>query len=339
MKAHARRIVAARAGGPEVLRLETFAAPDPGAGDVRIRNEACGVAFADVLLRQGLYPGQKLPATPGYEVVGRIEACGAGVDEFAAGDYVAALTVVGGYASHAIVPAGDLVRVPDPLSAETAAALVLNGVTALQLIERCCPADVASVAIFGAAGGVGSILLDIARYKGLTTYGFGGRAKHAAIAAKGATPLERTDPVAALRAVAPGGVDVVIDGVGMSNVKRSLAMTREGGTVVVYGAQSVLDAGRKNYVRMAREWAAMPRWSALSVFEADRGVVGYNISGRKRAKPEHYRADLATIFALAVSGAIVPTIDRVFDLSEAAAAHARIDGGEHIGKIVLRTAS
>ena len=158
MPPQARRIVVARAGGPERLRLETFALPTPGVGEVRIANEACGVAFADVLLRQGLYPGYRLPATPGYEVVGRIDACGIGVDD-SVGAYVAALTVVGGYASHAIVPAADLVRVPETLAPEVAAALVLNGVTALQLMERCFPPDCSSIAIFGAAGGVGSMLL------------------------------------------------------------------------------------------------------------------------------------------------------------------------------------
>ena len=107
---------------------------------------------------------------------------------------------------------------------------------------------------------------------------------------------------------------------------------------MIYGAQSILENGRKNYPRMAREWASMPRWSALSIFEADRGVVGYNVTLRKRAKPEHYRADLATVFSLAASGIVVPTIDRVFDLADAAAAHVRMDAGEHVGKIVLRTA-
>src|SRR5271166_2768234 len=134
----AERVIATRAGGPEVLRLESYEPAAPGPGEVLVRNQACGVAFADVLLREGLYPGHKPPVVPGYEVVGRVKALGPGVTRAEEGDYVAALTVVGGYASDVIVAAADLVNVPEELSPEIAAALVLNGLTAYQMLERCC---------------------------------------------------------------------------------------------------------------------------------------------------------------------------------------------------------
>jgi NADPH:quinone reductase-like Zn-dependent oxidoreductase len=326
-----------KAGGPHVLRLESFEPRAPGAGEVLLNNHACGVAFADVLLREGLYPGHKPPVVPGYEVVGHVAAIGAGVTSTKIGEYVAALTVVGGYASHVIVPATDLVRVPESLAPEVAAALVLNGLTAYQMLERCCPAGIASIAVFGAAGGVGSILLDLARHRRLTAYGFGGRDKHPAIAAKGAVPLERTDPVKALRDSAPNGVDAVFDGVGLSNAKRSFAMLNEGGMLVIFGGQAMMDAGRRSVVRMVREWITMPRWSALSIFTASRGVEGYLITSWKKAHPEYYRGDLATVFALAADGMIQPLIDSVFDLADAKEAHVRIGETRHTGKIVLKT--
>jgi NADPH:quinone reductase-like Zn-dependent oxidoreductase len=332
----AKRVIAIRTGGPEVLRLETYEPAAPGSGEVRVRNQACGVAFADVLLREGLYPGHKPPVVPGYDVVGRVVALGPDVASVKVGDYVAALTVIGGYASDVIVPAADLVSVPESLSSETAAALVLNGLTAYQMLERCCPANLSSIAVFGAAGGVGSILLDLARHRGLTAYGFGSRDKYPAIAGKGAIPLERGDPVKALRAVAPNGVDAVFDGVGGRNATKSFAMLGEGGTLVLFGAQGIMDQGRRNLLRIAREWLFMPRWSAFAIFGSNRGITGYVITLWKHAHPAYYRADLAAVFALAESGVVKPLIDTVVDLADAPAAHTRINEGRHTGKIVLR---
>jgi len=332
----AQRVIAQRAGGPEVLRVENYEPSAPGPGEVLLRNQAVGVAFADVLIREGLYPVHKPPVVPGYEVVGRIKALGPDVTDVEVGDYVAALTVIGGYASDVIVPAADLMRVPETLSPESAAALVLNGLTAYQMLERCCPAGLSRIAVFGAGGGVGSILLDLARHRGLTVYGFGGRDKHPAIAAKGAIPLERIDSVQALRAVAPSGVDAVFDGVGGRNSRRSFAMLNEGGILVLFGAQGLMDHGRRNLFRAASEFVAMPWWSSFSIFGSNRGVIGYNITRLKSAHPDHYRADLAAVFELAAKGVVQPLIDRVFDLADASAAHTRINDGNHTGKIILR---
>ena len=196
----AKRVIAVRAGGPEVLCLETYEPAAPGAGEVRVRNQACGVAFADVLLREGLYPGHKPPVVPGYEVVGRIAALGPDVASVKVGDYVAALTVIGGYASEVIVPAADLVPVPEALSPETAAALVLNGLTAYQMLERAAAPRACRASQCSARPAASARFCSISRAtRGLTAYGFGGRDKHPAIAAKGAIPLERGDPVTALR--------------------------------------------------------------------------------------------------------------------------------------------
>ena len=326
-----------RAGGPAQLRVETFRVPSPGTGEVLVRNEAVGVAFADVLLREGLYPGRRPPVVPGYEIVGRVAATGASCGDFAPGDYVAALTVVGGYASDVVVPVRDLVRVPDALAPEKAAALVLNGVTAYQLLERSVPAGIESIAVFGAAGGVGSVLLDLARHRGVKTYGFAAKTKHATIEAKGAHPLERTDAVAALHAVAPNGVDAVFDGVGAANAARSFRMLAPGGTLVLFGAQGMLRDGRRNIARLAAEFAGMPRWTPLSLLAAGRTVAGYSIEAYKIARPQRYRDDLAAVFALASTGAIDPPIDGVLDLARAPEAHERLGAGRALGKIVLRT--
>lgn len=332
----AQRVSISKAGGPEVLRVETYDPPLPQAGEVLLRNQAVGVAFADVAMREGVYPGHKPPLVPGYEVVGRISALGPGVDGWKAGDYVAALTVTGGYATDVVIPAADLVPVPRNLAPESAAALVLNGLTAYQLLVRCCPAGLSSIAVFGAAGGVGSILLDLARHQGLTTYGFGSREKHQAIAAKGAIPLTRTDPLASLRALAPDGVDAVFDGVGGRNAKRSFSMLNEGGMLVLFGVQSMMNHGRKDLLRAIPEFAGMPRWSSLSIFGSNRGIVGYFASRWKQAHPDRYRNDLSMVFQLAAQGILEPLLGQIFDLTDAQSAHRSMNQASHTGKIVLR---
>jgi NADPH:quinone reductase-like Zn-dependent oxidoreductase len=139
-----------------------------------------------------------------------------------------------------------------------------------------------------------------------------------------------------LRALAPNGVSAVFDGVGGSHAQISYDLLEEGGTLVLFGAQGVMARGRRQYGKIAKELLLQPRWSALSILMANRGLVGYEIASRKRAHPNHYRSDLATVFALATAGVLQPVIDRVYDLAEAPLAHARMNEGRHTGKIVLR---
>lgn len=332
-----RRVVVTRAGGSERLEVVAAAPPRPAPGEVLLANEAVGVAFADVLIREGLYPGVPLPATPGYEAVGRVLKVGAGVTAVEVGSRVAALTVHGGYASHVLVPAEDCVPVPQTLSSSEAAALVLNGLTAFQMLTRCVAlGSTENVLIWGAAGGVGSILLDLARCFGVTAYGAASPSRLAFVAGKGGAPVDRMagDVADQVRRLT-GGVDAVFDGVGGPNVRTSLRALRPGGTVVMYGVQGALASGRRRPLKLVSTLVRTPVRSAHQILLGNVGLKGYLIEGWKRTHPDWSRRDLAEVFRLAAEGRIVPHIHAEMPLSEVRAAHDLMNTGAHQGMIVL----
>jgi len=322
------RIIIDRRAAPLVLR--DLAVPMPGTGELLVRVEATGIAFADLLMRAGLYPATGFPVTPGYEVVGRVES-GAG---FAVGTRVAALTVTGGYARHAVIPAATAVVVPDALSSAQAAALVLNGLTALQMLTRAnALAATRSMLVWGAAGGVGSLLIELGRHFGIESFGVASGSRLAAVTAAGGVAIDRAngDVAGQLRALRPGGVDVVFDGVGGSATRTSLAAIRSGGQVVMYGIQGGAPGGRRSLPDLLRLLASMPRPSPLALFSKGHGLRGYLVTDWR----DFHREDLATLFEFAVAGKITPQIARELPLERAAEAQALLASGTAQGKIIL----
>lgn len=333
-----RKVIIRRAGGPERLELVDAPMPECAADEVIIRNEAMGIAFADVLIREGLYPGVPLPATPGYEVVGVVVSKGQAVEGVEVGARVAALTVHGGYALYVNVPAAWVVAVPPPLDSPTAASLVLNGLTAFQMLTRSVALpSTQSILVWGAAGGVGSILLDLARRFGVTAYGVASGARTEFVTRKGAVPIDRSegDVAETLRRYAPKGVDAVFDGVGGPNVAVSQRCLNEGGMVVMFGVQGGLVGGRRKWVHLIHSVLASPRFTAFGVMKSNRGLKGYMVEPLARQFPDRYRSDLTAVFELAVSGAIAPQVDEILPMSKVAEAHRRMNEGTHQGKIVL----
>ncbi|MCY1167559.1 zinc-binding dehydrogenase [Sphingomonas echinoides] len=333
-----RKILIRRAGGPDRLELVDAPMPECAADEVIIRNEAVGVAFADVLIREGLYPGVPLPATPGYEAVGIVVSKGRAVDSVEIGARVAALTVHRGYARYVNVPAAWVVAVPPTLDSPTAASLVLNGLTAIQMLTRSVALpSTQSILIWGAAGGVGSILLDLARHFGVTAYGVASGARTEFVARKGGVPIDRSegDVSETLKRYAPAGVDAVFDGVGGPNVAVSQRCLNEGGMVVMFGIQGGLVGGRRKWVHLIRSALASPRFTAFGVMKSNRGLKGYMVEPLARQFPDRYRSDLSAVLELAASGAIAPQLDEILPMSKVAEAHRRMNAGTHQGKIVL----
>ncbi len=320
-------------GGPEQVKVEDAAMPVPRAGEVLVAVEATGVAFADVVMRKGVYPGVGLPFTPGYEVVGRVVA-GEGI---APGTRVAALTVTGGAARFATVPAADCVPVPDAVSSVQAAALVLNGLTAWQMLTRCvAQPSVETMLVWGAAGGVGSVLLALGRHFGIATCGVASGRRLDFVRDRGATPIDRAGDVAAqVRAASGGGVDAAFDGVGGPNVRVSEAALRPGGALVLFGFQGALGGERFNPLKAAAAMLASPRRSAQAQFMAGTGLRGYLVTQWKDAHPAFYRADLAAILALAAEGKLVADIAAELPLDRVADAHRMMAAGTQLGKIVI----
>ncbi len=329
-----RKAIVRRSGGPGRVEVVDAAMPVPGPGEVLVRVDATGIAFADVVMRMGVYPGVKLPFTPGYEVVGTV----VGGHGIAVGTRIAALTVTGGAARFAVVPVADCVVVPNGLGSVEAAALVLNGLTAFQMLTRCVARpSVEKMLVWGAAGGVGSVLLALGRHFGIDTYGVASGARGGFVRAAGATPIARSgDIAAAVRAATDGGVDAVFDGVGGPNVKVSEAALRNGGALVLFGFQGGLGGGGGlNPLKAAAALLGSPRRSAQAQFLSGKGLRGYLITQWKDTHHGFYRDDLAEVLRLAASGAIVPAIAAELPLDRIAEGHRMIGAGTQLGKIII----
>lgn len=221
---------------PDDLRVAQRPIPQPGQGQVLVQVEATGVSFAELSMRRGRYYDQPpFPFVPGYDLVGIVAAVGAGVDSTLAGRRVAVLTKVGGWTSHAIVDAADLVAVPDGVDPVAAETVVTNGITAWQMLHR--KARIRSgqtILVHGANGGVGNTLAQLALIAGARVIGTASARHHEALRALGVTPIDyRTEDVPArVRELAPDGVDAVFDNVGGRNITDAWGLLRRGGTLV-----------------------------------------------------------------------------------------------------------
>ena len=230
-------------GGPEVLQLVELPIPEPGPGQVLIRVEAIGVNFIEIYFRKGVYKAA-LPLTPGSEAAGTVEKLGPGVTGFAAGDAVASVSVLGSYAEYALVPAAQLVKVPEGLSMEHAAAALLQGMTAHYLAYSTFPLKAGDTALVHAgAGGVGLLLTQIAARLGarvISTVSTPAKAELSREAgASGVILYTEQDFVAEVKSLTGGkGVDVVYDSVGKTTFEGSLNCLRPRGLLALFGAAS-----------------------------------------------------------------------------------------------------
>lgn len=328
-----------RHGAANVLVLTTMEAPTPGPGQVLIQVETAGVAYADVLMRRGVYPeAPALPFTPGYDVVGRVVAAGTGVEHVAVGTRVAALTVTGGYSTHALAPAAFTVPVPEHLRACEVSALVLNYVTAKQVLERFTRVkDGDTILVHGAAGGVGTALLELARHSGVTAIGSASGSRTAGIVARGAVPLDRSevDVVEETLRLVPGGVTATFDAIGGPHLRRSRRATAPHGTVVSYGLSFAADQGLGRRQALTRHAAALARARCTP----GAAVRLYVIAGRRGYATQHsenFRADLTALIELLDRGVLSPSVT-VLPLGDASAAHHALEAGTVAGKLVLQS--
>ncbi|HKU41725.1 MAG TPA: alcohol dehydrogenase catalytic domain-containing protein, partial [Polyangiales bacterium] len=207
------RIVVTKYGGPDSLRLIEEDCPEPNAGEVRIRVLTAGVALPDVMAREGIHPETpRVPFTPGWDLVGVVDRLGAGVRGIEPGQLVAAMPISGAYAQFVCLPSTELIPVPAGLDAAEAVSLVLNYVTAYQMLHRSAAVSSGQRAlIHGAAGGVGTALLQLGRNAGLELYGTCSASGAAAVAELGAIPIDyrQQDFVTEIQRLTTDGVDVV----------------------------------------------------------------------------------------------------------------------------------
>ncbi len=323
-------------GGPEELELETVPAlPEPGRGEVRVRVLVTSAAFTDVMIRKGMYPGvkERPPFTPGYDMVGVVDAIGSGATRFRPGDRVADLTTIGAYGAYICLPEDRLTPVPEGVSEVDALGMILSAVTPWQMLHRVAKLQAGqSLLIHGAGGAVGTAMLQLARDAGITAFGSDIRAKHDLIRSLGATPVDADAAEAELAQATSGGVDAVFDPLGGESLARSLHALGPGGMLVAFGFQNeVLGRGGSipgDIVKL-KLWDWLPNGHATAF---------YSIGAMRRKHPQWFHEDLTRLFGLLAEGRIAPVVAEVLPLEEVRQAHARVEAGEVPGKLVLRVA-
>jgi NADPH2:quinone reductase len=341
------RIIVTQYGGPEELRVVDEECPEPKAGEVRLKMLAAGVALPDVMMREGIHPETpRLPFTPGWDLVGMVDRRGEGISEIEPGQIVAALPIHGAYAEFICLPQRELVPVPAGLDAAEAVSLVLNYVTAYQMLHRSARVTPGQrLLIHGAAGGVGSALLQLGRLAGmdLEMYGTCSSRSASAVSELGGIPIDyqHQDFVEEIRRLKGDGVDAVFDSIGGSHIWRSRKALRRGGCVVAYGLTGSLRGGRlaSGHSGHRNRFGAIAIFGVYIIggwlFPGRKRVIPYSIQTLKRIKPELFRQDLMALFDLLQQKKIKPLIAQRIPLAEARQAQELLGKGGVAGKIVL----
>ena len=319
--------------------------PEPKDGEVRVRVQAAGVSLPDLMMREGIHPETPpLPFTPGWDLVGAIDRLGNGVSGIEPGQIVAALPIYGAYTEFICLPQRDLVPVPPGLDAAEAVSLVLNYVTAYQMLHRSAKVKPGQrVLIHGAAGGVGTALLQLGRLVGLEMYGTCSSRGALTVSDLGGIPIDyqNQDFVNEIHQLTGEGVDAIFDSIGGTHIWRSRKALLPGGRVVAYGLTGSLRGGRLASGRSGRRH----RFRAIAIFglyiigswliPGRKRVIPYSIQTLQRLKPELFRQDLMALFDLLQQQKIQPLIAQHFPLVEARQAHELLGKGGVTGKIVL----
>lgn len=353
-----RRVVVDHYGGPDVLRVVEDDVPQPGPGEVLVRVLAAGVSYTDAMLRAGTYLGvPKPPFTPGYELVGVVEALGPGCSRLRVGGRIASLTVWGADAEHVCVLEENAVEVPEDLDPAEVLSLVLSYMTAYQLLHRTAQAKRGeTVLVHGAAGRVGTAALELGALAGLRLYGTASARDRDKVERLGAVAIDyqNEDFLARVRKLSGKGVDVVLDGLGGALSLRSFRALRPGGRLVVYGHSSTISHGHRSW-RGWIEWYASTATVALwGLLSPRRHVFAYRIQklreghqvlpvGSRRPlpvgggprNPEWFRDDFRALLELLRAGKIHPVIAERLPLSDARRAHELLESSAAKGKLVL----
>jgi len=313
-----------RPGPPDVLKYVTVTLSPPGPGEVLIRQESIGVNFLDVFYRNGTFPAASYPAPVGSEASGTVESVGAGVSSLVVGDRVAYHLSQGAYAEMRLLKAETLFKLPDDISFDQAASVLVKGLTAHMLVKGSHPLKAGEVALIHAmTGGVGTLLSAWARSLGATVIGtVGSAAKKELALGQGfqhVVDLQSEDFADTVRTVTEGrGIDVVYDSVGGTTFQKSTALVREGGSSVSYGWASGLPVVDATLIEERKIHYAKP---ALLRYLPDR---------------KDLEAAVSEIFALVRAGVLAVQSPIIHRLADAATTHADLESRKTTGSILLR---
>ena len=340
-----RRIIVTHYGGSDALEVIEEECPEPNRGEVRVKVLAAGVSLPDVMAREGIHPETpSLPFTPGWDLIGTVDRVGEGVTGVMPGQIVAAMPISGGYAEFVCLLEGELIPVPSGLDAAEAVSVILNYITAYEMLHRSAKVRPGQrVLIHGASGGVGTALLQLGKLIDLEMYGTCSARGAAAVSELGGIPInyQQQDFVKEIKSLPNPGADVVFDSMGGAHIWRSRKALRRDGKVVAYGLTGSLRGGR---LASGRSGGRHP-YRAIAVFglyivgsfllPGRKRVVPYSIQTLKRLKPDLFREDLTVLFDLLQQHKIKPIVAQRFPLSQARQAQELLGEGGVIGKIVL----
>ncbi len=329
-----RAVVITKHGGPEVLQVQERPDPPMTPGSVRIEVAAAGINFADVLARMGLYQdAPKPPVVVGYEVAGTVLEVADGVAGLAPGQRVLAGTRFGGYSSQVVVPADDVVALPERLSFEQGAAIPVNYATAwaaligfgsLQPGER--------VLVHSAGGGVGIAATQIAKRAGAEVVGTASPGKHARIRELGVDHAIDYNKPGWERGA--GTFDVVLDAVAGRSFRISYSLLRPGGRLVAFGASSVMSGERKSIPTALKMLARMPRFNLLKQMQESKAVIGLNMLTLWKDRGT-LRPWIEPLQEMLADGTIEPVVAEAFAFERAGEAQQMLTERRNLGKVVL----
>lgn len=325
---------------PELLEVRTVQIPHPGAGQALVRIDATGVSFAEQSMRLGRYPGQpKFPFVPGYDLVGTVSQVGEHADPTLVGRRVAAATKTTGWATYAVRDADTLITIPDAVDAVTAEAVVVNGITAWQMLHRSARVKRGgTILVHGAGGGVGNVLAQVAIAGGIRVIGTSSPRAHEALRRQGVEPVDYDDDdlEGVVRRLSPRGVDAAFDHLGLVSAKRSHRMLAPRGTLVVYGTAVDKDSDAS----VVGLFIELLGWVMRKTLTPDGHRVSfYDFWGGSRRAPKRFRrrqrTDLTAVMNLVEAGEVTPRIAARFPLERAAEALRLAESHTADGKVVL----
>lgn len=336
-----RAITITKHGGPEVLKVIESLDPEPGPGEVRVRVEACGLNFAELMARVGLYPdAPKPPCVVGYEAAGVVDKLGDGVVAFRPGDRVLLATKFGAHADTVVTAENQVYAIEDDMSFEEAAALPVNYLTAWHMLFPVAgmrPGN--SVLIHMAAGGVGIAALQLCRtMEDITTYGTASPGKHDLIREHGCDhPIDyrSLDYAAEVRRLTDGrGVDIVLDALGGDDWKKGYDLLAPAGKLIAFGFANMASGNKRNLFNVVKQFFSVPKWSPMQLMDTNRLVAGVNM-GHLWGEVEMLREEMEALLTLYRAGKIKPRVDTTFKFDDAGAAHQYIHDRKNVGKVVL----
>lgn len=329
-------------GAPSVLEVRDASDPTPAAGEVRVRVEATGVNFADIMARMGLYPdAPKLPAVVGYEASGVIDAVGAGVDASRMGQRVVGMTRFGGYSDVICIPERQAAPLPDHIGFVEAAALPVNYLTAWLMLVRLGNVQAGErVLVHAAAGGVGQAAVQICKWKGAEIIGTASAGKHDRLRESGVAhciDYRTQDFEVEVERITNGqGVGIALDALGGKSFHKSYRCLGSLGRMYAFGASSFAPGQTRSAIAAVKGLIGMRSFSPMKMMDANRGVHGVNL-GHLWDIADQMRDMLDEIIALVADGTFAPVISATFPLAKAADAHTYIQERKNFGKVILTT--